>query len=429
MKKNVFRLNSSFVIFLALILCINVTVNAQQQVQPNTNVITEITIQGLTRTKKSVVVALLKKYNGIEAASLDLNDVRAAILDSGILEAEKVEIIPSGSGNILAVTVREKWSIIPAPVVSFGSNGSMLLGLAFADMNALGLNDKLFVAGSYTASDSSNLEDSGGGMINVSFTHNPQNHLMPSWTIGANYMHRDNKITGADNEQVRRYTTDEISALLRLSYPRETPLSVNMGIAFYHRILNQTERDLKPPEHGFTGIGLMPSLMFKHTTYDGYLSAKQNLSLEYSALIGNHAQFLHQINFSGDFEQPIVPGFKMNFRGAVLYSPFTTLIYPARPSRIAPIFPSGFLAFHYAGAAAGLEKYIYRWKYGTLAVLANYQGIWTSGPDFENSFDHGFSAWLCFYLARIAIPAVSFGVSYNVHADYFSTYMTIGMSF
>ncbi|MDR2865685.1 MAG: hypothetical protein LBV68_08755, partial [Spirochaetaceae bacterium] len=77
----------------------------------------------------------------------------------------------------------------------------------------------------------------------------------------------------------------------------------------------------------------------------------------------------------------------------------------------------------------GFEKYIFKWEHGTLSVLANYQVIWTDGPDFGNQFDHGISSTLCFYLARIAIPAVTFGVNYNVRANYFSTSFSVGMSF
>ena len=128
------------------------------------------------------------------------------------------------------------------------------------------------------------------------------------------------------------------------------------------------------------------------------------------------------------WEQSLIPGFRLNLKGGLLYSPMALPLFAAQPSSAnVDILPSDFAADHYAGASAGLEKYLLKVKYGTLSVLAAYQAVYSSGPVLGGRLDHGVMAALRFYLARLAIPAVGLGMSYNVAADYWQGYFSIGM--
>jgi hypothetical protein len=116
-----------------------------------------------------------------------------------------------------------------------------------------------------------------------------------------------------------------------------------------------------------------------------------------------------------------------------LYSFRPAVLTAVNPSGLAPILPSDFAVSHYAGVSVGVEKYIYKWKYGTLSALVNYQAAWSGGASSGGrdvwDFDHGVGGGVCFYLSRIAIPAVSVTLNYNIAKSFFSAGFALGMSF
>jgi hypothetical protein len=109
------------------------------------NLITAVTVIGLKRTKPHIIEKPLQKFIGIDAATIDTNEVFAVVQSSGVLEALSVEILEqAGNGKILAVTVREKWSFFPIPIVSVNSS-DWSAGGVLADANAFGVKDMMMV--------------------------------------------------------------------------------------------------------------------------------------------------------------------------------------------------------------------------------------------------------------------------------------------
>jgi len=113
------------------------------------DVITEIEVAGLKRTRPRAVERELERFRGMDADTLNLDDVRAAILDTGILDPVFVEVRPGMDGDVLFCEVAEKWSVFPIPIVMAGSGGWSAGGF-FADANAFGLNDKMTAGGLYS---------------------------------------------------------------------------------------------------------------------------------------------------------------------------------------------------------------------------------------------------------------------------------------
>jgi hypothetical protein len=391
-------------------------------------IITAIEVSGLKRTRQLVTNRALQKYIGQEAVNVDLNDVRAAIMDLGILEPLEVELKEGGTGMILAVTVREKVSILPIPLFMMDSTGALIAGAFMMDMNAFGLNDKFFAGGLYLT---------GGVMAMASYAHNIQGKYFNGWNLGGSY-HRDEiELTDqgyySDNPSNRyqtrvrrRYSTDSVNARFGLSWALTRQLSATLRLAFDDKILRKSNNDLNPPDKNGMGISLSPALRYSRSEFDGYLMSYQSALLGYSFMAGIDYDNVRQINFSATFEKPLVPGFKMMLNAAAAFTPYTTLLFLVKPG-IAPILPGGFDVFHYAGASAGLEKYILKMRFGTLSVLANYQIVETKAPDSDWQFDHGISGGIVFYLSRVAIPAVNLNVNYNVQRRFFSFSFSLGM--
>jgi outer membrane protein assembly factor BamA len=385
--------------------------------------ITGISVEGLKRTKLFVVENALRKFIGQNAAALDHNAVRAAILETGILEPVTVETKPSVEDMTLVVIVREKWTFFPVPIFMV-SSGSIMGGAALMEANAFGINDKFFVAGFYS---------SDGWMAGGSDTHTAVRGAAPGISGFGMFFHTDTRDTDQNDNALRRYTLDSIIASIRLEYPFTDLFSASLGVSFNDKIIRENSDAFNVPEPGAMGIGLRPELSIRANTWDGYLPINRGASLSYSYMLGvgppeDRSPNVQQINVKGDFEKSLIPGFKLNTLAEALYSIETTPLYEVSPSSIAGILPSSVSASHFAGAAAGLEKYIYKWSFGTLSALASYQVVYSWGPILEEEFDHGVTAALVFYMARIALPAVAAGASYNVRAGYWQAYFSIGMS-
>lgn len=115
------------------------------------NTITSIQIEGLKRTKARTAHGFVWRFIGRDAAALDLDEVRAAIVDSGILDPLSVEVRDGADGfKTLRIEVADKWSIFPVPLLMWSSDG-FAAGGAFFDANAFGINDKTALAGFYSA--------------------------------------------------------------------------------------------------------------------------------------------------------------------------------------------------------------------------------------------------------------------------------------
>ena len=88
-----------------------------------------------------------------------------------------------------------------------------------------------------------------------------------------------------------------------------------------------------------------------------------------------------------------------------------------------------YYAANYAGLSAGLEKYLFKFRWGTVAFSLLYEAVYSSGELLQHQFDHGPAAFIKMYFSRIAIPAVALGVTYNADKNYFQFAFNIGVAF
>ena len=189
--------------------------------------ISSIEIAGLKRTRLSTAERPLRKFIGREVSQLDLDEVRAAILATEILEPLSVEI----DGLVLSVVVREKWAIFPIPVVMGGSGGTRG-GLAFYDANAFGLNDKLFVAGFY---------HSDGWAASGGYIHASRGGRAPGWNTFASFSREERHDRDQNDEVLRRFDLDTISAFAGLNFP----LLENSNLLTASVLFSYSEKNLK----------------------------------------------------------------------------------------------------------------------------------------------------------------------------------------
>jgi hypothetical protein len=385
--------------------------------------ITAISVLGLKRTKPHVAEQYVKKFLGRDAAALDFNEVEGAVLETGILEPVSVSLAddPEGGGQLLKIEVREKWSIIPLPLFFAGSGGDLGGGVFFMDANAFGLNDKLVLGGLYRTS---------GWMVMGMYVNTPDRDHRPGWSVGGSYAQEDKTDVDQEETDIRRFSQESIGAFAGIDYPVGEYFIPSLRMSYEGRLLRHNDDPLRAPGEDAHTIRLSPELALQRTVWDGYLSAQQNARLAYIYTIGIDYPSSHALAFQGVYERSLVPGFKLGLKTGVRYDPDAEPLFESPPSEAqVDILPRDFVARNYAGASFDIEKYIYKFSFGTLSLLASYQGVWSQGPILGHRFDHGVAGSLRFYLSKLAFPALGVGASYNVEAKFFQMNLNVGMSF
>jgi hypothetical protein len=114
----------------------------------------------------------------------------------------------------------------------------------------------------------------------------------------------------------------------------------------------------------------------------------------------------------------------------LIYEPDAGPLFESGPgSARVNILPNAFSAQHYMGFSLGLEKYLFKFFFGTLSLLTSWQMVYSYGPILEAQFDQGVAASMSLYLSKVAIPAMGAGVAYNITHQKFQFSFSMGMSF
>jgi hypothetical protein len=382
--------------------------------------ISSVSVTGLKRTKHRVAERPLQKFIGADAGRLDLNEVRAAVLDTGVLEPLAAAVIEEDGAFILRVTVREKWSLFPIPIITIGSGGTSF-GAFFTDTNAFGLLDKMFAGGMYGSREWM----AGGG-----YMHNSQRENFPGWRGSVFFSRRERHDTDQKEEDTRFFNVDSIMGSAALSFSFWEIWGLTLGLSYNEKILRDREDSFRPPPSDLRTLGFETGLLARKSRWDGYLLSEESASAGYTWHLGIGAPSFHSIRFSLVWEKSVIPGLRFNFRSGGIYAPEAPVLQESSPAAArVNILPGSFSAKNYAGASIGLEKYLLRTSFGTLSLLGSWQAVFSQGSILGDQFDQGPAGALSFYMSRLAIPALSIGAAYNLSAGHFQGSFSLGVSF
>ena len=411
-----------FLVFVLLIIACPLKAQSHNSEEDASYLINDIVIFGLKRTKKHVVETPLKRFIGQNAAEIDFNDIRAIIIETGILEPLSIETEddPKKQGKILKIEVHEKWSIFPLPIF-FANSDSIGGGLGFMDLNALGINDKFMFGG---------MIDSDGWLAATAYIHTPGTSSSLGWNITLFYSKQDRADRDEKDNDIRRFGLKRFFASMGLSYKINEPVVAVLNLSFTDAKIYDIDNSLAVPIDDGSAISLNPELRIQKNSWDGFFLSQRSIEMGYTYSLGIGYPSFHKIDIQTNLQQSLVPGFRMFIRAGMIYAPEAPPLFESRPRAInISILPQSFSAQNFIGSSAGLEKYIYKGSFGTLSILSSYQIVYSDGPILGERIDHGVLGSMQFYLRRIAIPAVGMGVSYNATAKYLQGAFNIGMSF
>ena len=413
--------NGLLFFFLLVFFLFSENSDAQVHTPPGGNSITGLSITGLKRTKLHTAEEPLKRFIGMDADVIDFDEVRAAVIDTGILEPLEVgtEDNRGSSGKILWVKVREKWAVFPVPIAFVNSDGYSAGGM-FIDANALGLNDKFALGGMYGSS---------GWMVSTAYIHAARGKF-PGVNAAFYYSSMDRQDRDENNNAVRKFHVNSLSAITGVRFKLSSIFSVKLGLSFYRGVISPAGSSFAVPGDDGNYINLSTGINLDKKSWDGYFLYAKSIGVNFSYAFGLDAPWFYTLHIQGIFEQVIIPGLKAWLRAGVLYAPGVIPLLESKPSSVSVnILPKSFSAKNFFGGSAGLEKSIYRFSFGTLSLSASYQVVYSEGSILGGRLDHGIAGGIQFYMSKLAMPALGLGVAYNVPAEYFQVYFNFGMSF
>jgi outer membrane protein assembly factor BamA len=401
-----------------------ITDNSENRIEHNSK-ICAVSVTGLKRTKPYIIENLLKKFIGMDAESVDVNDVIAIVKSTGVLEPLSVEITDNqeGNGKTLEVTVRDKWSIFPIPFGGINSSGWSAGGV-LVDANVFGIKDTAMLMGLF-----------GPGDLTASFMyiHSPKAVGEFGWNFMGFFSRQENENTDQTGEQIlRRYNSMSIHPLAGLSYSLSEHIMPGLSLAYRYVALRDTESPINAPENGIQGITLSPSIHLRfNNIWDGYFLNEKSFSLKYEYTFVIGGDDVHSVSVNANFNHSLIPGFKFTAKSGMVFatssaSPF----FESSPmSAAVNILPTSYSAAQIAGVSLGLEKHLFKFSQGTLSLSAAYQGVYSHGYLLDRQFDHGPVAMLLMYFSKLALPAVGLGGSYNVAKNTWQYAFNMGMQF
>jgi hypothetical protein len=386
--------------------------------------ITAISVSGLKRTRPRIVEGPLQKFIGRNAAEVDINEVIAVIESTGILESISVEITdnPEDNGKTLAVTVREKWAILPVPVFSVNSSG-WTVGGALMDTNAFGVKDNMMVMGSY---------GTGGGMANLMYNHSPNVTGDFGWNLmGMIFFQEKETMDQEEDQTLRRYNSMSVNPSAGLSYKLTEFITPSFSLSYKGVLLQDTEDPINEPEEDMHGISFSPGINIRRNTWDGIFLNEDSASFRYNYILVIDGDDVHSVSFNAALNRSIIPGFRYIAKTGMTFSTSSAVpFFESSPMNAGVhILSQKYSTLNIAGASLGLEKSLFKFSFGTVSLMAAYEAVYSDGPLLHQQFDHGPVAMLQMYLNRVAIPGVGLGGAYNVAKNSWQYAFNIGMSF
>ncbi|MFP3042213.1 hypothetical protein LQZ19_10395 [Treponema primitia] len=371
----------------------------------------------------------MQKFIGRNAESIDLNEVIAILKSTNVIEPLTVEIKDNQGGNgnvlpgrLLAITVREKWSIFPVPFFSINSNG-WAAGGAFMDTNAFGVKDTMMLVGSGGTS---------SWMANVMYIHSPNAIGGFGWNLMGMFLSQDKEnIDQKDERVIRRFNSMTLNPSIGLSYKLTDLIVPSVSIGYKGVMLRDTEKPINAPGEGVQAISISPGIGIHNDTWDGYFLNGIDASLKYNYQLIIDNDDVHSISLNAALNRSIIPRLRFTAKTGIVFATASSSPFFESSSINSGvnILPQKYSAVDFAGISLGLERFLFKFSFGTVSVSAVYQAVYSHGELLHHQFDHGPAAMMQMYFSKVAFPGMGLGGAYNVDKNTWQYAFNVGMAF
>ncbi len=372
--------------------------------------ITDIEIQGLRRTKPSVMQDILEKFKGTDSESFDRKKLEAELEKTQLFSLADAEV----SGSTLRITVEEKFSLLPIPF-AYLSSDSWGGGLVVLDNNAFGIMDQAAAGGFITST---------GWRVLAGYSHTQKAGAPFGWNVSVNGGKSRTRIREEDGDLLLTYDNRVFGASAGIN-KRLAPwlkASVSSGV-------NLCDVEESRPASELV-IPLTASLTASTASWDGTFLNTIYLTTSATYNCSQWHDNYCTIAAKAGWEQHLVQRLRLIAQAGVYHSPDVPVVFaPNQSAAQVCILNNACRASTMAGAGAGLEWGIAQTRFGVPSFYAQYQVIWADTLLSDEAWGHGPVAGFKFYLKKIAFPAVDIFTAYNVKTGLIRTSAGAGFSY
>ena len=386
-------------------------------------IVRDIEFEGLKRTRRSYLLAELSDYIGIKASELDKQAMETDLQRIGLFDEIHISLQPSGKDAVVHVSLKEKWSIIPIPMFSYVDE--IMAGLFLMDMNAFGANNKAVIGGFGSKS-------KVRGVFSFS---TPSIVGSPGISFYLSGAKDDDAVQDADGYTILKYSSVNYTLGSNLHYKFTPVLEAGIGISYQFedntpKQYTHEKFDSKR-ESSVQALSLEGSFKYEKSNWNGWFMSSLRASISANAALVNSDIISPSVSVNLSYQRPVFVDRLRYLVHAGGYYAYNSLIpmYKKARSVGADILPSKFMSPAMIAGGTGFEVGIYRFKWASFSVGAQYQVIyarqWETG---DGTFRHGWSSALNVNLSKIAFPAFSFNMTQDMTNMRFRYAFGVGMS-
>ena len=391
----------------------------------------EIKFSGLKKTKEKYLLRVLKDFEGKEASEENLKEIEGALMREQLFEKIAIKSSDSGESASLEIEVKEKISFLPLP---FGavSNGRAMIGAFLMDTNAFGVKDVFVLGGLYSPSTLSGFALYSKSAVDI--TH-------PGFSVSLSASKSKSKIADENQNELFEYKHKSFGGSLSLHEKLSKYVTLNAGCAYLH--MDADDIDEEYAAWGATHFAIEKlqtispnvSLAVGTTDWNGIFLSQKSFGIGGALLFTDYNDEGWKKSKSASaklvFQQPLL---SEKLRFLLSSSAYWSADAPITARQGGGAVDVTILAENYttdkiAGGNTGFEYALFTTKIGTFSGYALYECAISNNFSDEAVFSQGAHGGMKLYLSKIAIPALSFGLSYNASQKFWNTSFAFGMQF
>ncbi len=383
-------------------------------------IIKEINLTGLKRTKEDVVLQIIEP---VKTGSLYTDGISDIIIqklrETGVFVPDiKVTSEVLENDAYIHIDLRDKWTLIPIPIVAVSKGESWSAGVLAIESNLLGYYKTLGLGFFYGSQ----------GATFLSFYVDPhffKTELEFTAAISAGF----EKIIDLDTEEatLREYESDRIGVGMGIEYPVNERFKIGISLDYD---LNLLRDDSTEPFGDLNSIGLTGKLGWQDIFYD--IPYERGFSMD---LIPSLFRDFYSGTFYPTIESNIQwsfsPWFKhmVSLKGLAGWGNMPVQkqfrLGGMNGTRILPM--NKIAAEEYASATAIYNIPLWIFKGGTISSKVFYELGYFKSDLIGRTLFHGPGIGLEFFINKLAIPAVGINLGWNLETGQMQFSAGIGM--
>lgn len=393
--------------------------------------ITKINFDGLKKTRDSYIQSKVSKFIGLPLTDENMHDLETAVQLEGLFDDIHISTEQIGDTDAeINISVKEKITFIPLPFAMASSSGYMA-GAVVMDTNAFGRKDNFMIGGFFSNS-------SMTGM--ASFSKPAKPNEVPGFSVFVSGGKSHPELVDIEEETILKYKSLGFSAFFSIFEKLGENFTISNGYSYRYLSTESVEEYPSFPEEKLHIGSVSLGLGYSRSDWNGVFMSTNSASISAEVGLTNSEddEYRHPLGASfaiGEQHPVFTPRLRIYQKISGYYGKKNHIsAYMSQSAASVNILPGSFVTERIIGGNAGLEIAVAKFSWAMLSIYGDYQLVYTKKntlleDDDEYEFMHGPNGGVRFYLSKIAFPALSMGLAYNVTKNYWQFAAAMGMSF